>query len=63
MSKFVLAYLVGGTGLIGLYGASEVFGWETSSPTAHAKIDPSVRQSPGGWRSFTFWHQGIHGGK
>ncbi len=29
----------------------------------HEKIDPSVRSSPGGYRSFHFWHSGFSGGK
>ena len=62
MTRWIRAYLLAGGGLVGLYGAGEVFGWEGSSPP-HGRIDPSVRQSPGGWRSWTFWHQGIHGGK
>ena len=60
--NFLRSYVVAGAGLLGLYGASEIYGWEADA-TTHAKIDPSVRQSPGGWRSWTFWHQGIHGGK
>jgi hypothetical protein len=33
--------------------------------TAHEKHDvpSSVRQSPGGYRSWSFWHSGSHGGK
>lgn len=27
------------------------------------KIDPSIRSSPGGYRSFHFWHSGYAGGK
>ncbi len=27
------------------------------------KIDPSVRSSPGGYRSYHFWHSGHSGGK
>ncbi len=30
---------------------------------AKEKIDPSVRSSPGGYRSFHFWHSGFSGGK
>ncbi|HTS83331.1 MAG TPA: hypothetical protein VMH40_22230 [Myxococcaceae bacterium] len=29
----------------------------------HQRIDPSVRSSPGGYRSYHFWHSGISGGK
>ncbi len=62
MNGWLRAYVLAGAGMTGLYGAGEVFGWETD-PATHATIDPSVRQSPGGWRSWTFWHQGLHGGK
>ena len=48
--------------LAGGYAWSEAVGWETGT-AARARIDPSVRQSPGGWRSWTFWHRGVHGGK
>ena len=27
------------------------------------RIDPSVRSSPGGYRSYHFWHSGFSGGK
>lgn len=27
------------------------------------EIPPSVRSSPGGYRSYSFWHSGYHGGK
>jgi hypothetical protein len=62
MTNFIRTYFVAGAGLVALYGASEVRGWEFDS-SPHARIDPALRQSPGGWRSWTFWHQGIHGGK
>jgi hypothetical protein len=28
-----------------------------------SEIPPSVRHSPGGYRSWSFWHSGSHGGK
>jgi len=62
MIAWIRAYVVGGAGLVALYGAGEALGWETD-PVTHATIDPNVRHSPGGWRSWTFWHSGIHGGK
>ena len=34
--------------------------WHTA---AHAAIPQSVRSSPGGYRSYHFWHTGYHGGK
>jgi len=30
---------------------------------AQQRIDPSVRSSPGGYRSYHFWHSGFSGGK
>lgn len=62
MTGWTRAYVVVGLALAGLYAAGEVFGWETD-PVTRARMDPSVRQSPGGWRSWTFWHTGLHGGK
>lgn len=32
-------------------------------PSEHVNIPASVRSSPGGYRSFHFWHSGFHGGK
>ena len=36
--------------------------YEPGSP-ARDEIPASVRSSPGGYRSFHFWHTGYHGGK
>jgi hypothetical protein len=55
-------YLIGGLGLVGLHGWAEWNRWE-QAPAAVTRMDPSVRQSPGGWRSYSFWHRGIRGGK
>ena len=30
---------------------------------AQQRIDPSIRSSPGGYRSYHFWHSGFSGGK
>ena len=62
MTRFWKGYLAAGAVLVGLYGVGEAVGWETGT-AARARMDPSVRQSPGGWRSWTFWHRGVHGGK
>jgi hypothetical protein len=58
----VTAYLVVGAVLLGTYAWSEAVGWERA-PAAVSRMDPSVRQSPGGWRTWTFWHRGVRGGK
>jgi hypothetical protein len=55
-------YLVLGTGILLLYGVAAWSGWEMSlSPRQTLPAD--VRNSPGGYRSFHFWHSGYHGGK
>jgi hypothetical protein len=44
------------------YGAAVRAGWDW--PSAHHElIPPSVRSSPGGYRSYHFWHTGFQGGK
>ena len=40
-----------------LYAAASSKGWEMSSPR-RGFIPQSVRQSPGGYRSFNFWRGG-----
>lgn len=55
---------------LGVFGALVVVGYaaiayteyEPGSP-AREEIPASVRSSPGGYRSFHFWHSGYHGGK
>jgi hypothetical protein len=57
-------------GMYGLFCAAilflqfliEVRGWGFS-PGERVHVPPSVRQSPGGYRSYHFWHRGVHGGK
>jgi hypothetical protein len=44
------------------YGALAYTQHELREPE-HDVIPPSVRTSPGGYRSFHFWHSGYHGGK
>jgi hypothetical protein len=52
-------------GAIGLYVYDGVHGREiwSSSPAYRDRVPPSVRASPGGYRSFHFWHSGYQGGK
>jgi hypothetical protein len=47
---------------VGGYTAMAVTDYELGSP-ARDEIPASVRSSPGGYRSFHFWHSGYHGGK
>jgi hypothetical protein len=62
MRPAVRAYVAFGVLLLGLYGWSEAVGWEPTN-TVEGRMEPSVRQSPGGWRTWTFWHRGVRGGK
>jgi hypothetical protein len=61
------------TGLVWAYGAFGVavllayllagfsgYSYETQE---RASIPPSVRQAPGGYRSYHLWHSGYQGGK
>jgi hypothetical protein len=55
-------YLVLGGGLLAVYVVAAWAGWELSlSPRQQLPAD--VRHSPGGYRSFHFWHSGYRGGK
>ena len=58
----MLLYRILTIGALALYGCSGFLGWELGSG-GKKKIPTSVRQSPGGYRSFHFWHTGFHGGK
>jgi hypothetical protein len=47
---------------LGLYAVCGIVGYRRTDGERD-KIDPSVRSSPGGYRSFHFWHSGFAGGK
>jgi hypothetical protein len=55
-------YLVLGGGLLMLYATAAWAGWELSL-APRQQLPPDVRNSPGGYRSFHFWHSGYRGGK
>lgn len=59
---FSKLYVLIGTGALMLYGVAAWSGWEVGSPTRQ-QLPPDVRNSPGGYRSFHFWHSGYRGGK
>jgi len=48
--------------MIALYGYATFTGKEVGDPKREI-IPADVRQSPGGYRSFHFWHGGYRGGK
>lgn len=56
-----IAYAVIGVGALGGWLAMSQIGWEPGGKAY--KLPPSVRQSPGGYRSFFFWHSGYQTGK
>jgi hypothetical protein len=55
-------YAALGAALIFGYVSTSLLGWEWGNPERQM-IPASARQSPGGYRSFHFWHSGYHGGK
>lgn len=48
--------------VVGGYAAFAYTDYEPGSP-GRDEIPASVRSSPGGYRSYHFWHSGYHGGK
>jgi hypothetical protein len=59
MNRF---YQIFGIALLLLYAVVGFAGWEFSD-TKRELLPPSVRNAPGGYRSFHFWHSGYSGGK
>jgi hypothetical protein len=59
LTYFYKAWVVGAVALYALAG----FTGYRSMGAERDKIDPTVRSSPGGYRSFHFWHTGFAGGK
>jgi hypothetical protein len=55
-------WLGSGIGCLALYAVLAFTGWELGTP-GRERIPVDVRNSPGGYRSFHFWHAGYHGGK
>ncbi len=56
-------YLISGIALIALYAFVAFKGWEPGTPARRNLAEADVRRSPGGYRSFHFWHAGYRGGK
>lgn len=55
-------YMALGAAVLGFYGLTAFTGWEFTNPERRV-LPASVRQSPGGYRSYGFWHAGYRGGK
>lgn len=61
MVRFV--YIVACVAGLCLYGGNAFFGYEYFSSGERVELPSSVRQSPGGYRTFFFYHSGYRGGK
>lgn len=59
---FKKIYLGYGVVTILAYAAIALTGYEFGDPVREF-VPADVRQSPGGYRSFHFWHSGYRGGK
>ena len=55
-------YLIIGIIIVALYGVVALRGYEFGDEKRQV-VPADVRQSPGGYRSFHFWHFGYRGGK
>ena len=62
LSKGAIVLAVFGALVVGGYSAFAYTDYEPGSPDRD-EIPASVRSSPGGYRSYHFWHSGYHGGK
>jgi hypothetical protein len=62
MSWLMRIYIGIAGAALAVYLLAGMFGWDTRTSRAD-KVPGSVRNSPGGYRSYYFWHAGYHGGK
>ncbi len=62
MSFFAKTLLGFGVLTVGGYAVVAMTGWTPAQP-ARDEVPASVRSSPGGYRSYHFWHSGYRGGK
>jgi hypothetical protein len=61
-SRFVVVVAVLGLGAVGAAAGLAALGRD-GHHAERDRFDGSVRASPGGYRSFHFWHSGYTGGK
>lgn len=61
-SAWAIVLLIFGGTVVGVYTGVMLTGYEPGTPERDA-VPASVRSSPGGYRTFHFWHSGYHGGK
>lgn len=62
MSRFSQILIAFGVLTVGGYAAVAMTGWAPSQP-GRDEVPASVRSSPGGYRTYHFWHSGYRGGK
>ena len=55
-------YVILGSLVVASFAAAGFAGWEFPSGTRQV-LPANVRNAPGGYRSYHFWHSGLHGGK
>jgi hypothetical protein len=58
----VIAYGVYGVAVLAAFLAAGFLGWSSEGEERDA-LPQSVRQAPGGYRSYHLWHSGYQGGK
>lgn len=61
-SPFAVVMIVFTTIVVGGYSVMAFSQRELGEPDRE-EVPKSVRASPGGYRSYHFWHSGYHGGK
>lgn len=61
-SWLAIGYGAFGAIVLGAYVLAGFFGWHFFD-AARDQVPASVRHSPGGYRSYGFWHSGYQGGK
>lgn len=55
-------YAAIGSGALLAWVLAALTGWGLGEGTSYS-LPPSIRQAPGGYRSFSFWHAGYQPGK
>ena len=58
-----MKYAIFCAAVVAAFAALEARGVDLFPAAQHAVIPASVRSSPGGYRSYHFWHSGFQGGK
>jgi len=62
-SWVVTIYAIAASAVIGWWVVTGMSGAAIGTSTERDAIPTGVRSSPGGYRSFHFWHSGYQGGK